>query len=68
MDNGVLEKLKVIIEGNANPYKQTIDEAKAKTIASMLMTGQQSKTQTMAFGTLATTMDIQKWDTLRKHL
>lgn len=31
MDNGVLEKLKVIIEGNANPYKQTIDEAKAKT-------------------------------------
>lgn len=31
MDNGVLEKLKVIIEGNANPYKQTINEAKAKT-------------------------------------
>ena len=31
MDNGVLEKLKVIIEGNANPYKQTIDDAKAKT-------------------------------------
>ena len=32
------------------------------------MIGQRSKMQTMAFGMRVTTMDIQKWDTLRKHL
>lgn len=31
MDNGTLEKLKVVIEGNANPYKKTLDETKAQT-------------------------------------